>query len=62
MYLKRDCVKREPNEFKDKNIGKSWYFYETYENYECTEIRTKKERVEFIDKDYVDGQCIKDDF
>ena len=54
MYFNEDCVK-EPEAFEEKNFGKSWFYTEDYEDSQCTEIKSKKERLDSIPDDYLDG-------
>ena len=37
------------------------YYFLTYEDDECKEVRTKTEPVPFIPSKYTDGECIKDE-
>ena len=55
-----ECILRIPIDFEDKYIGRSKFYFETFENKECGEIKTKKEYVDFINSKYIDGECIKD--
>ena len=40
-------------------MGKSSYYYENYEDNRCSEIKTKKEPLDNIADDYLDGSCTK---
>ena len=61
-FVKIECIHILPELFLDKNIGLSWYNFETYEDNTCGEIKTKRERVPFINDSYQDGDCMKNEF
>ena len=54
-----NCVSKYPDSFEDKYIGKSKFYFEVFRDDQCLDIKLKKELIEFIDKDYLDGSCIK---
>ena len=55
FYISVDCISDMPRIFKDKNIGRSYYYKEDYEDSQCQEIFTKKVRDNQIDENYLDG-------
>ena len=59
---KVDCIYKLPFAYEDKRLGSSKYYYLTYEDSECREVRTKKELVPNIDEHYIDGQFLKENF
>ena len=50
--MNHDCVKNLPDAFNNKFIGHSWYTFESFEDDQCGEIKTKKEQVPFIQVKY----------
>ena len=38
------------------------FYFETFENNDCNQIKTKSEPVPFIEAGYLDGQCVKNTF
>ena len=48
-----------PKNFKELFNGKSNYFKTNYRDNVCNELKTKKEKVDFIEDGYIDGNCIK---
>ena len=50
-----------PNVFEYKKIGKSKYYYTDYYGSLCKVLKRKKEQVPFIESNYVDGTCIKEE-
>ena len=57
-----ECISKLPDVFISKEIGNSYYTFETFEDNQCGEIKTKREQVPFINEKYQDGDCIKNKF
>ena len=51
-YYKIECISKLPALFKSKYIGLSIYTFETFEDNQCGEIKTKREPVPFINDNY----------
>ena len=59
FYYKYNCIVQLPYLIREKYIGKSKYYKEFFEDNSCSQIKSKREPVGIIDKNYVDGQCLK---
>ena len=54
VYVSTDCITVMPRIFQEKQIGRSYYYLEDYEDSQCEEILTKKEPDNQIDENYLD--------
>ena len=57
-YVKIDCIVKLPKAFQQKQIGRSMFYEEIYDDNICSKIQTKRKSI-FEDEKMLDGSCVK---